>query len=138
MGSSGKTRTTFAKLSRESKPRGKRADKEARKAARKFDAASAAGELPHGPEDLGTVPPDPDLPIPDGSEAGQPSGRKALALKADPLHRRPNTGRRCCRSSPTTGAATRGGCTLIASGRPDTPLQPLQHAHLVSDARCAL
>ncbi len=36
MGSSGKTRTTFAKLNRESKRRDKRAEKEARKAARRL------------------------------------------------------------------------------------------------------
>ena len=50
MGSSGKTRTTFAKLSRESKLRDKRAEKEARKAARKLDAASAPGDMGEMPE----------------------------------------------------------------------------------------
>lgn len=52
MGSSGKKRTTMAKLNRESKLRDKRADKEARKAARKLTTASndlvpeASGEEP--------------------------------------------------------------------------------------------
>ena len=40
MGSSGKKRTTMAKLNRESKLRDKRADKEARKTARKLTAAN--------------------------------------------------------------------------------------------------
>ena len=60
MGSSGKTRTTFAKLSRESKLRDKRADKEARKAARKLDAASAPGDIGDTPEGLHLASPGPD------------------------------------------------------------------------------
>jgi hypothetical protein len=40
MGSSGKKRTTMAKLNRESKLRDKRADKEARKTARKLNAGN--------------------------------------------------------------------------------------------------
>ena len=78
MGSSGKTRTTFAKLSRESRLRDKRAEKEARKAARKLDAASGTDELSHGPEGLGTVSPEPDHRIPDGSDATTSSGASDL------------------------------------------------------------
>lgn len=52
MGSSGKPRTTFQKLNRESKLRDKRAEKEARKAARKLDAANEAEELGSAPEGL--------------------------------------------------------------------------------------
>ena len=52
MGSSGKKRTTMAKLNREGKLREKRFEKEARKAARKMSAASDA-EAGSGLEDLG-------------------------------------------------------------------------------------
>jgi hypothetical protein len=54
MGSSGKKRTTFAKMNREAQLRTKRAQKEARKAARKLTAASDADEAgahPAGVED---------------------------------------------------------------------------------------
>jgi hypothetical protein len=44
VGSSGKKRTTMAKLNRESKLRDKRAEKQARKAARKLAAGSDAGQ----------------------------------------------------------------------------------------------
>ena len=51
MASSGKQRTTWAKLNRESKLRDKRADKEARKAARKLSAANDGPMLePHDTE----------------------------------------------------------------------------------------
>ncbi len=60
MGSSGKTRTTFAKLNRESKLRDKRAEKEARKTARKLDAAGASGSFGDGPEGFYPASPDPD------------------------------------------------------------------------------
>lgn len=69
MGSSGKTRTTFAKLSRESKLREKRAEKEARKAARKLDAAGAKDYLGDLPEGLGSETFDPDTRTPDDEEA---------------------------------------------------------------------
>jgi len=49
MGSSGKKRTTMAKLNRETRLRDKRADKEARKTARKM--AASDGDL--GPETVG-------------------------------------------------------------------------------------
>jgi hypothetical protein len=81
MGSSGKTRTTFAKLSRESKLRDKRAEKEARKAARKLDAA-ANGEQGYGPESLGTESTDPDRPISDGPEAARGSDVSDLGATA--------------------------------------------------------
>ena len=44
MGSSGKKRTTMAKLNREHKLREKRVEKQARKAARKLTAASDVAE----------------------------------------------------------------------------------------------
>jgi hypothetical protein len=44
MGSSGKKRTTMAKLNRESKLREKRVEKQARKAARKLSAAQDPAE----------------------------------------------------------------------------------------------
>lgn len=44
MGSSGKTRTTWAKLAREGKLREKRVEKEARKASRKAFAADEAAQ----------------------------------------------------------------------------------------------
>ena len=52
MGSSGKTRTTYAKLNRESKLREKRLEKEVRKAARKLDAAGETTDSDHAPEEL--------------------------------------------------------------------------------------
>ncbi len=53
MASSGKKRTTMAKLNRESKLREKRAEKQARKVARKLTAASdAAEEEASRPEEL--------------------------------------------------------------------------------------
>jgi hypothetical protein len=48
MGSSGKKRTTMAKLNRESRLRDKRADKDARKAARKLAGPSDNSELGYG------------------------------------------------------------------------------------------
>jgi hypothetical protein len=70
MGSSGKTRTTFAKLNRESKLREKRAEKEARKAAKKFDAADDAADMDSRAGELGTPSADPDIRTPDRPEAG--------------------------------------------------------------------
>jgi hypothetical protein len=55
VGSSGKKRTTMAKLNRESKLRDKRAEKQARKAARKLTAASDAGQAASRPEELGAA-----------------------------------------------------------------------------------
>ncbi len=56
MGSSGKKRTTMAKLNRESKLRDKRADKEARKTARKL-AATGWDSVPEpGGEEPDTAP----------------------------------------------------------------------------------
>jgi hypothetical protein len=70
MGSSSKQRTTFAKLNRESKLREKRADKEARKAARKLGTVGESGEVGFWPEEVGTQPADPDTSTPDGPDAG--------------------------------------------------------------------
>lgn len=53
MGSSGKKRTTMAKLNRESRLRDKRAEKQARKAARRLTAARDAEEGVSGLEELG-------------------------------------------------------------------------------------
>ena len=81
MGSSGKTRTTFAKLNRESKLREKRAEKEARKTARRFDAAGAAGDTGQMSDVLGTDSSDPDALGPDGPE--EVSGMVASDARAD-------------------------------------------------------
>jgi hypothetical protein len=50
MASSGKRKTTMAKLTRESKLRDKRAAKEARKVARKQAPADASDSIEHGEE----------------------------------------------------------------------------------------
>ncbi len=63
MGSSGKRRTTMAKLNREGKLREKRAEKQARRAARKLTAASDAARRP---EELGAVSAGLDTGLPDG------------------------------------------------------------------------
>jgi hypothetical protein len=55
MGSSGKKRTTMAKLNRESRLREKRAEKAARKNARKLMAASDAADGAARPHELGTA-----------------------------------------------------------------------------------
>ncbi|MDE3133422.1 MAG: hypothetical protein KGL15_05095 [Acidobacteriota bacterium] len=52
MGSSGKKRTTRAKLEREGKLREKRLEKEARKAARRLFAPDEASESVSRPEEL--------------------------------------------------------------------------------------
>jgi hypothetical protein len=52
--STGKRRTTRAKLTREAKLREKRIDKQARKAARRLSADGDAGYEAFGPEELGT------------------------------------------------------------------------------------
>lgn len=54
VGSSGKKRTTMAKLNREAKLRDKRAQKQTRKAARKLSAERDAEEPDSGPEEPGT------------------------------------------------------------------------------------
>ena len=78
MGSSGKTRTTFAKLNRESKLRDKRAEKQARKVARKLETDGASGDLAHHPEWLDTASPDPDLGVPEDPEGARGSGVSSL------------------------------------------------------------
>jgi hypothetical protein len=61
MGSSGKKRTTMAKLNRETKLRERRIDKQARKDARKQAAAEQASR-----DDITDA-----LPLPGGDEAGK-------------------------------------------------------------------
>ena len=55
MGSAGKKKTTMAKLNRETKLRDKRAQKQARKAARKLTAADDAEVVTDGDEDLSAL-----------------------------------------------------------------------------------
>jgi hypothetical protein len=52
MASSGKRKTTRAKLTRESKLRDKRAAKEARKVARREEPSDAPDSIGHGDEDV--------------------------------------------------------------------------------------
>ena len=54
MGSSGKKRTTMAKLNREGKLREKRMDKQARKAARKSSVAQDLRQIAPGSPELGS------------------------------------------------------------------------------------
>ena len=60
MGSSGKKRTTWAKLNREGKLRDKRVEKEARKAARRLSAGSDAGDAASRAGELDTTSAGPD------------------------------------------------------------------------------
>jgi hypothetical protein len=55
VGSSGKKRTTMAKLNREVRLRDKRVEKQARKAARKLSAERDAVEAGSGPDEPGTA-----------------------------------------------------------------------------------
>lgn len=55
VGSSGKHRTTMAKLNREGKLREKRVEKQARKAARKLSASRDAAQAPSRSEGLDTA-----------------------------------------------------------------------------------
>jgi len=68
MGSSGKKRTTMAKLNRESKLRDKRAEKHARKAARKLSLGSDAAEAASGVEADGGALNGLDAGVADGAE----------------------------------------------------------------------
>jgi len=63
VGSSGKKRTTMAKLNRESKLRDKRVEKQARKAARKLTTARDPAEAASRPEALGPTSPEPDADV---------------------------------------------------------------------------
>jgi hypothetical protein len=56
VGSSGKKRTTMAKLNREGKLREKRLEKQARKAARRLSAACDAAAAASRPGEVGAVP----------------------------------------------------------------------------------
>jgi hypothetical protein len=61
MASSGKKKTTMAKLMRETKLREKRLDKQARKDARKLAAANGSSDwLADGPNPMGAEAPEPD------------------------------------------------------------------------------
>lgn len=73
MGSSGKQRTTYAKLNRESKLRDKRAEKQARKVARKLDAAGETTDSGFLSDELGGLPADPETDMTDGTHLG-PAG----------------------------------------------------------------
>jgi hypothetical protein len=64
MASSGKKKTTMAKLMRESKLREKRLDKQARKDARKLAGTDGSDWLADGPNPMGA-----DSPEPNGGEA---------------------------------------------------------------------
>lgn len=78
MGSSGKTRTTYAKLNRESKLREKRLEKEVRKAARKLYAAGETVDSDHPPEERGSGSLGPDPGTADGTHAGPPKGDSGI------------------------------------------------------------
>jgi hypothetical protein len=69
VGSTGKRRTTRAKLNREAKLREKRVEKHARKAARRLSAATDATVAASGPEVLGAGTGVPDGDRPGGAEA---------------------------------------------------------------------
>jgi hypothetical protein len=69
MASSGKKKTTMAKLMRESKLREKRLDKQARKDARKLAGTSGADWLADGPNPTG-LDSDPEPPAADPDLAG--------------------------------------------------------------------
>jgi hypothetical protein len=69
MGSTGKKKTTMAKLNRETKLREKRAQKHARKAARKLEAAADPDDAALGDEDLGGAVDDLDVAPADGDDA---------------------------------------------------------------------
>ncbi len=71
MGSSGKKRTTMAKLNRESRLRDKRAEKHARKTARKLTASRDAVEAASAVDAVGVG-----VDVPDGTE---PSESAAVA-----------------------------------------------------------
>ena len=78
MGSSGKRRTTMAKLNRESKLREKRAEKQARKAARKLTAASDGEQVASAEHEFDGGLPDLDSGEPDG---GEPASVAAASRK---------------------------------------------------------
>ncbi len=73
MASSGKKKTTMAKLMRESKLREKRLDKQARKDARKLAAANGSSDwLAEAPNPMGDESPQPDAGEPDLAIAQAP------------------------------------------------------------------
>ncbi len=72
MASSGKKKTTMAKLMRESKLREKRLDKQARKDARKLAAGAGSDWLADGPNPTGLESDEPDAAQPDLAVAQAP------------------------------------------------------------------
>ncbi|HEY4824273.1 MAG TPA: hypothetical protein VIH49_04410 [Solirubrobacteraceae bacterium] len=68
MASSGKKKTTMAKLMRESKLREKRLDKQARKDARKLAGTNGSDWLADGPNPMGAESPEPDAAQSDDHE----------------------------------------------------------------------
>jgi hypothetical protein len=74
VGSTGKKRTTMAKLNRESRLRDKRAEKQARRAARKLTLASAGELAGFPPEELGAGSA--------GLDSGMPDSERAERLRA--------------------------------------------------------
>jgi hypothetical protein len=73
MASSGKKKTTMAKLMRESRLRERRLDKQARKDARKLAAAGGSGELAEIPDAAAAEPARPDAePALDAAAEVQP------------------------------------------------------------------
>jgi hypothetical protein len=73
MASSGKKKTTMAKLMRESKLRERRLDKQAKKDARKLAGTDGSDWLAEGPNPMGAEsPPEPDAGEPDLAVAQAP------------------------------------------------------------------
>jgi len=84
MGSSGKQRTTWAKLNRESKRRDKRADKEARKVARKLSAAGNGPTPEADGEELGTTQIDTDTAMSDDASQTPAQTRSSHSTEPEP------------------------------------------------------
>ncbi len=72
MASSGKKKTTMAKLMRESKLRERRLDKQAKKDARKLAGGDGSDWLADGPNPMGAEAPQPDAGEPDLAVAQAP------------------------------------------------------------------
>jgi hypothetical protein len=72
MASSGKKKTTMAKLMRESRLRERRLDKQAKKDARKLAGANGSDWLAEGPNPMGAEPVQPETSEPDLAVAQAP------------------------------------------------------------------
>jgi hypothetical protein len=72
MASSGKKKTTMAKLMRESRLRERRLDKQAKKDARKLAGGDGSDWLADGPNPMGAESPEPDAGEPDLAVAQAP------------------------------------------------------------------